>query len=425
MTAIWQEGLGRALFAALIALFATLLALVLLRPVAVSAGLIDHPTERKAHGAPTPAFGGLAIVVGVAPLVLFLLPLSPQIRGFATAAVIVLVEGAADDRWRIRWQYRIAAQVAAAFALIYIGGVRIDHIGMVLGFPNHNLGPLSTPLTVLATVGILNAVNMADGVDGLAGAVCLVSFSLLAAAALYSGNARLADGLILLMGGLCAFLLFNLRTPWNPRAHLFIGNAGAEFLGLVIACASFRLTQNPLHPVGPRLAPFLIAPPLIDCLALIALRVKRGQSPFHADRNHLHHLMLEAGYSTTAIVVIISGATLAIGVAAALALKAHAPAPLFTAVFLALLIGHIVWSHQREHAVARLTWLRELAGFRSQRPPDPAPVHGQLATELMPVSTAKTRLWLAPADDLGAFEADPSPVLQAQSAHRDDGQMHV
>jgi UDP-GlcNAc:undecaprenyl-phosphate GlcNAc-1-phosphate transferase len=213
---------------------------------------------------------------------------------------------------------------------------------------------------------------MIDGVDGLAGSTGIATLALLAAAAAYAGNDRLATGLVLMIGALAAFLLFNMRSPWNPRARLFLGNAGSEFLGLVIACASFRLTQNGLHPVGAQLAPFLAAPALIDCLTLIACRLRRGRSPFEGDRNHVHYLMLDAGFSVTAIVGLLAGLTLGVGALAAIALKAHVPAPVFTVVFVSLLAGHFFWSHRREQAVRRLAKLRR--GMRSiWTRPVPAP----------------------------------------------------
>jgi UDP-GlcNAc:undecaprenyl-phosphate GlcNAc-1-phosphate transferase len=373
MANLFGDDVRRAALFALFAIGATLAALAVLRPFAPMLGLVDRPTHRKAHSAPTPAIGGLAIIIGFAPFALYLLPVTMQLRGFAIASFIILAAGIADDRRQIRWQFRLCAHVAAALALIYVGGIRIEQLGRVLGFPITDLGPLSTPLTVLATVGIINAVNMIDGVDGLAGTVGVVALGLLAGAAAYAGNVRLASSLILLIGGLSAFLLVNLRTPWNPRAMIFIGNAGAEFLGLVIADASFRLTQNPAHPVGAQLAPFLIAPPLIDCLVLIACRLRRGRSPFHADRNHMHHLLLDAGYSVTAVVTVIAGVTLLIGLSAAVALKAHAPGPLFAVAFAGLIVAHFCLTHRHDRAVAILAILRRRLTIRISGAADPSP----------------------------------------------------
>lgn len=353
--------LGSTAFAALLTFFLTTVLAAALQPVARRVGLVDRPSGRKDHAAPTPAIGGVSILLAIAPLALWLLPLTDQAKGMGLAAVIILATGVVDDFFRIRWQYRLCAQVLAALAMIYIGHIRVDHVGQVFGLPNHPLGPLSIPLTILATVGIINAINMMDGVDGLAGSVALVAVGLLAAAAIYAGNDRLANGLGLVFGGLCAFLMFNMRAPWNPRARIFLGNAGSELLGLIIACASIRLTQNGQHPVGVQVAPFLIAPALIDCLTLMIRRARMGVSPFEGDRNHLHHLLLDAGATPSAVVAIVGGLTLVIGAVAALALKAHAPAPLFTLAFVALWGGYFILTRRRERSVEIFSHLLLLA----------------------------------------------------------------
>lgn len=365
---VLQGSADRVMIVTPLVLLVTLFALAALLALASRLHLVDYPSGRKAHAAPTPVVGGLAIVIGAAPFALLLLPLTTQLKGFFIAAAILVGSGVVDDICGMRWQFRVVAQLASALALVCLGGVQIHHLGTVFGFPAHELGALAVPLSLVATVGIINAVNMIDGVDGLAGSVGVVSLGMLAGAAAYAGNGRLADGLVILIGALCAFLLLNLRTPWNPRAQLFLGNAGSEFLGLVVACACFRLTQNEHHPVGPQIAPFLIAPPLIDCLTLIVCRLRRRQSPFVGDRSHIHHLLLDAGFSATGVVAVIAGGTLAIGAGAALALKAHAPAPAFTLVFVGLLVGHFLWTRHRERAVAGL------AALRRWRPiPAPAP----------------------------------------------------
>lgn len=115
--------------------------------------------------------------------------------------------------------------------MVYGGGVRIERIGLVFGIGSTGLGALSVPFTVFATVGIINALNMIDGVDGLAGAISLAGLSMLAAAASYSGNLELAERLVIFIGAVLGFLLMNMRFPWQPRARVFMGNAGSAFLG--------------------------------------------------------------------------------------------------------------------------------------------------------------------------------------------------
>ena len=212
--------------------------------------------------------------------------------------------------------------------------MRVEQIGPVFGLSPVSLGALSAPFTVLATVGLINALNMIDGVDGLAGLQVLCALVMLAAASLYAGNTPLSSVLIICCGAVLGFLAFNLRTPLRKRAGVFLGNAGSAVLGLVIAWASFRLTQNPSHPVSPVLAPFLIALPVIDCLVLMVHRSREHGRPFSADRNHLHHRMLAAGFRPGEVALALAALSLIIGFGAGLVRLAHAPQPLFLIAYL-------------------------------------------------------------------------------------------
>jgi UDP-GlcNAc:undecaprenyl-phosphate GlcNAc-1-phosphate transferase len=328
---------------------ATALLILLLKPVAPRVGLVDHPSARKAHAAPTPLVGGVAIVLAAVGTASVLLPVSPDLMALGAASLLLLAVGVLDDRFDIDWRFRIVAQAAAATILFFVGGVKVESIGNALGFTGHTLGALSLPFTVLATVGLTNAMNMADGVDGLAGSLALAGLGMLVAGAIYAGNAQLATDLLLMAGCVAGFLLFNLRAPWRARASVFLGG-GSEILGLWIAWAAFRLTQTPGHPVTPVLAPFLIAPPVIDCLVLIARRLRAGQSPFGADRNHLHHRLLDAGFSVTGVVAALTGSSLAIGFVAANARRAHVPEPIFPAIYLIAVVAYFLVSRRRPDA---------------------------------------------------------------------------
>jgi UDP-GlcNAc:undecaprenyl-phosphate GlcNAc-1-phosphate transferase len=230
-----------------------------------------------------------------------------------------------------------------------------------------SLGLLSIPFTVLATIGLMNALNMIDGVDGLAGGVTGAAILMLVAAAVYSGNARLAHGLIILLGALAAFLLFNMRSPWRARASVFLGNAGSEFLGLVIAWCCIRLTQNHDHPVTPALAPFLLAPPVIDCLTVMVRRMRNGRSPFSADRNHMHHIMLDAGFSTTAAVALIVAFSFVMGLGGALAMLAHVRPIWLVAAFAGITLVYYAVTAKRERCVKVLRSVRQLLGVTPAR----------------------------------------------------------
>ncbi|MBX3479440.1 MAG: undecaprenyl/decaprenyl-phosphate alpha-N-acetylglucosaminyl 1-phosphate transferase [Caulobacter sp.] len=346
-----------------VAAFSAVTAIIfLLQPFAAQLGLVDRPGGRKDHAAPTPVTGGLAIAVGTILPALLLTPPNAQVIGLGVAAVILVVIGVLDDIYDIPWPVRVLAQTAAALAIILIGDVRVENIGPAFGLGPLDLGYLSIPFTLAATVGLINALNMADGIDGLAGSLCLCTVAMLVAASIYAGNADLANGLTVIAGAVTAYLAFNIRLPWRKRALIFLGNSGSAYLGLVIAWAVFRLTQNPVYPVTPVLAPFLIAPPVIDCLVLIVRRLLHKQSPFHADRTHAHHLMLDGGFSVTGVVMTLCALSLTLGLGAALALRADVPQPLLVAVFGLITVGYFLFTRHPDKAIA--AYARLTGAFR-------------------------------------------------------------
>ena len=243
--------------------------------------------------------------------------------GFVAAAGLLVIVGLIDDKYDLDWRLRILAQVLAALIMIHLGGVRVHYLGHLFGYDNVFLGSLSVPFTVFATVGIINAINMVDGMDRLAGLLVLSALFMLSVAAVYSGNDRVLTHALIAIGAVSAFLLYNIRHPWQHCAKSFMGNAGSAFLGLTIAWIAFRLTQNPGHPVTPVLALWMLPVPIMDCLVLIARRIKLGQSPFRADHNHIHHLMLEAGFKPTGAALTLAAFSCACGLVAALASRAH------------------------------------------------------------------------------------------------------
>ena len=296
----------------------------LLIPVAARLNLLDYPAGRKDHPQPTPVIGGLAMLIGVLAGAVFSLRLfDPAVFGFLFAGALLVVVGLLDDKFDIDWRVRILTQVFAALILIYVGGVRVEYLSGILGFENVFLGRWSVPFTVFATVGIINAINMVDGADGLAGLLVVTALAMLAAAAVYSGNKYVLMRSLVVIGAVSAFLLHNIRHPWQREAKSFMGNAGSAFLGLTIAWIVFQLTQNPVHPVTPVLALWLVPIPIIDCLVLIARRVTLRQSPFRADRNHVHHLMLDAGFTPTRAAFALAAFSCACGVMAAIVLRTH------------------------------------------------------------------------------------------------------
>lgn len=366
-----MEGIANG--AALIATAAVLtwLALRLLKPLAHRMDWLDHPRGRKDHAEPTPIVGGMAVAFGstvaAAAFGLFLGG-TPGMVSFVVAGGLLIVVGLLDDLYDIAWPWRIAAQVVAALVMVFGAGVKVAYIGDVFGVPVDGLGWLSVPFTVFITVALINALNMCDGADGLAGSLVTAALLMLAMAALYSGNLLLFERLLTLVAAMAIFLYYNLRTPWQARARVFLGNAGSMFLGFVIAWVTLRLTQYPAHPVTPVLAPFFLVPPIMDSIALIIRRICHGQSPFSADRNHLHHLMLDAGFSTTQVVGLLTLFSFACGGLAALSQRYDwVSIGALIVIYTLGTIAWFAWSYRRERAVAGFARLRGWLGWGATR----------------------------------------------------------
>ena len=374
-------GVGKGLMAAAL----TLVVLWLLQPVAQRWNLLDYPSGRKDHAHPTPITGGLAMALGI--LVTALVTLDVQESSwlaFLLGAGLLIVVGLLDDKYDLPWWQRIGAQVAAALIMVLMGGVQVEQLGPVFGLDSLSLGVLSVPFTVFATVGLINAINMIDGSDGLAGSLVLTALVMLAAACLYAGNAVMAERVMIMVGAVAAFLWFNLRFPWRPRARIFMGNAGSAFLGFVIAWVSFRLTQNPGHPVSPVLALWLIPVPVMDCLVLTTRRLRHGQSPFKADHNHVHHLLRGSGFTPMQKVIFLCVFSALCGLAVGQALRLDIPEPLLLIAFFIMCFGWFWLTSRHDRTVRFFTRLRQLhllpAAAHKDRATPPA-VSGQQLPE--------------------------------------------
>lgn len=352
--------LGLNLGSAGLAFACTCLLLLVLQPIAARLNLLDHPKGRKDHPHPTPVTGGLAMAAACIVAYSVAPTMSASVQSFCAAALLLVAVGLYDDMHDLRWYWRILAQVAAALLIIYWGGVRVEQLGPLFGLGATSLGMLSVPFTIFAMVGIINAVNMIDGADGLAGLLSLAALAMLCAAAIYAGNLLVAERVSVLCGALIGFLLWNMRLPWRPRAKVFMGNAGSAFLGLVIAWVSFRLTQNPGHPVSPVLALWLLPIPVMDCLVLIVRRLREGRSPFSAGRDHIHHFMQDAGFEPTRAALYLTLFSLGCGLLAGQALRLDVPHPVLLAAYMLLCAGWLWLSSNRRRAVSFFAWCSNL-----------------------------------------------------------------
>ena len=292
-----------------------------LRPAAIQAGLVDHPGGRKRHRGAVPLVGGLAVFLAFAGASLLLpVALRDYVPLFVAMGVLVMT-GLIDDLIDVRVSTKITAQVVAAVLVASWSGLTIESFGDLLGFGPVLLGEWAVPVTVFCLVGLVNAVNMIDGMDGLGGGVGLIALGVLGWACWSAGSGTSAYLAFILAGAVGGFLVFNLRGPWRGQASAFLGDSGSMMLGLGVGWFAVDASQVPGSPISPVTVLWILALPVIDTLSLMLRRIAKGQSPFFADREHLHHIFQRAGFGDGAAAAILLGlsAVLAgIGVAGSL-----------------------------------------------------------------------------------------------------------
>lgn len=331
------------------AFIATVLAIPPLLRSAPRWGLVDVATGRKVHEGEVPLIGGLAMgsVFLCAYLVVALTGKLGLNQGLAIAIAIVLIGGLLDDLYDLRSAVKFSFQIAAAVALIAFGdGALLTQLGQLLSERIFTLGAWSVPLTVFAIVGVMNAVNMADGIDGAAGTLSLLGFAVFGILAALTGETRVLVVTCIAAGVTTGFLCFNMRIPSRPRALIFMGDTGSHFLGLLLAWSAIRLFNAEPPALNAVSAGWILGIILGDTLSVMVRRVLRGRNPFKGDREHLHHLLLGAGLSTTQTVFAMAGLSLVAGAIALAAEKSGVPGYLMFYLYLALLAMYCVYSER-------------------------------------------------------------------------------
>jgi UDP-GlcNAc:undecaprenyl-phosphate GlcNAc-1-phosphate transferase len=311
----------------LISMFITMALIPILRTAALRlhAGL-DVPNARKVHKEPVPKVGGLAMAVGALLPVLLVANGGRFVHSVLVGAWIIVVFGVVDDIKGLGWKAKFAAQLCAALVVIVYGGLKICFLGTCL--PEGVAVPdlVALPLTLLVIVGVTNAINLSDGLDGLAGGTSLLVFICIGFMCFTGGD--FPDRFFIMTlctaagGAIFGFLRFN-----TYPATVFMGDAGSQLLGFLAVCLALGITQQ-----GAALSPFvpllLLGFPVLDTVTVMAERIAAGRSPFVADKNHIHHKLMRLGLFHTEAVVVIYGITAAL-TAAAYLLRYHSEWLLF------------------------------------------------------------------------------------------------
>ena len=307
--AVWKD----IIFALAVAFVISFVATPVVRSFAKQVGAIDVPDKKRhIHSHPIPRMGGLAIFLGFLLSVLLFANITPQVRGILLGAILIVVVGAIDDVMNLNAWLKFCVQIVAAVIAV-LSGVIINVVSnplLITGEQAITVGILAVPVTILWIVGVTNSVNLIDGLDGLAcGVSAIASLSMLVVSMLVSdANSNVAVILAALCGGCLGFIPYNL----NP-AKIFMGDTGALLLGYILATASV-IGMFKFYAIVTFILPVLaLAVPLSDTIFAFTRRIMRGQSPFHADRGHFHHKLLDMGLSQKQAVAVLYAVSAILG----------------------------------------------------------------------------------------------------------------
>lgn len=305
----------------IVAFVGAILITPLVKRLAFRIGAVDAPNYRKVHSRIMPRLGGLAIFISflIGLVILRPVPTEPLVQSgenpfiiplaMVLAATVIVITGVLDDMYEISAKAKMIGQLVAACIIVFFGGIQIEFINLPFG-GELEFGFLSIPFTILWIVGITNAINLIDGLDGLAAGVSTIALITLACMALIMGNMFVVATAAILACSTIGFLFYN----FHP-AKIFMGDTGALFLGFMIAVLSL------LGFKGVTIFSFIIpvimlGVPISDTFFAIVRRIRNGQKWSDPDKSHLHHRLIDVGFSHRQAVLIIYGIAAMFGLAA-------------------------------------------------------------------------------------------------------------
>jgi UDP-GlcNAc:undecaprenyl-phosphate GlcNAc-1-phosphate transferase len=285
----------------------TLILIPFFKKIAVKVNLVDKPNYRKIHQDAVPLVGGIAIAITFFLVLAIQSLLFTYTKGYITilvSAFILLIVGIIDDKMDIKAKYKLAIQLLLSF-IIAASSIRITSLFGLFGIYEIAVWA-QYALTIIVITGVVNAFNLMDGVDGLVGGLSLLGFTMFLVSSFYFKDANLGYISIVFIGAIIGFLRFNLSAK-----KIFMGDAGSLFLGFILISLGIQLMEkqsnvtNTSYGYGFILLLAFFAIPVLDSLRVYMGRIKRGNSPFSADKSHLHHLLLTAGLTHKKVSIVV------------------------------------------------------------------------------------------------------------------------
>ena len=265
---------------------------------------LDHPGGRKHHAEPTPLHGGVAMFLAILPALFWQACLDPSLWYFLGAVSMIVVIGVIDDFRPLCAKQRFLLQALTAGILCWQGKVLLLNFGNLIGFGDIVLSPaLALLITPVAMIGVINAINMLDGVDGLAASLVFQALCWIAGLMAVTHITTYWVICLSTLASILAYLCLNFPWRANKPAVLFMGDAGSMLLGLILVWFAIILSQRPHQSAPAVLFLWLFALPLYDTGQVMWKRFRQKKSLFSPDRGHLHHVLLDRGLGVTQVVV--------------------------------------------------------------------------------------------------------------------------
>jgi len=274
----------------LISTITTILLMPIFINLACKLNLFDFPNRRKIHCDPIPRIGGIAMVLGIFLPIIIWTPMNNFVKAVLIGSGILVIFGLVDDFREINFKTKFIGQILAALIIILYGGLKIESIGMFA--PKGFIFPIwiSIPLTLVIIVTVTNAINLSDGLDGLAGGVCLLTFLCIGYLSYLNQFQAFEIMSVAMVGAIFGLLRYNTHP-----ATVFMGDAGSQLLGFVSITLALALTKES-NQISLALVLLILGIPVIDTLSVMIQRILKGRSPFVADKNHLHHKIMNLGF---------------------------------------------------------------------------------------------------------------------------------
>jgi UDP-GlcNAc:undecaprenyl-phosphate GlcNAc-1-phosphate transferase len=289
-------------FTLILAVVSSMALIPLLMRAAGPMGMLDAPGERKVHTGAIPRVGGISIVLGAVLPVLMWVPLRVDIRAYLIGGLVLFLFGLWDDSRDVGYGWKFLGQFIAASVVVLYGDVVLTSVPFVLD--QTLAGAIGIPLSILFLVGITNAINLSDGLDGLAGGTTLLAIGAMGVLAFEAGDWDLALLCTAISGAILGFLRYN-----SYPARVFMGDAGSQFLGFSAGVIALLLIEKASPALSPMVPVLILGLPILDTLAVMTQRLMEGHSPFKADKNHIHHKLMALGFDHYEAVLIIYVAT--------------------------------------------------------------------------------------------------------------------